>query len=183
MVVTSVADLDPRETNPWPRRCYSGLAGAQTLSPPSVWVALGRSGYLLLSRSAAVFGARGCTDHFEFFAGHKVIALVGNDAHGCAPGGPLGLIYQQLQFQLALSGDLALLGELLAVVIIIFAGISEESTRPMAAGEQPNKKPQIAPLVATRGARRMGAVPMLEHKSFRTDSHLHRRSKSYRRSH
>jgi hypothetical protein len=145
--------------------------------------AVSRRARLPLSRSAAVFGARGCIDHFEFFTGHNVIALVGNHAYGCAPGGPLGLVHQQLQFQFPLSGDLALLGELLAVVIIIFAGISEESTRPMAAGEQPNKKPQIAPLVATRGARRMGAVPMLEHKSFRTDSHLHRRSKSYRRSH
>ena len=45
----------------------------------------------------------------------------------------------------------------------------------MAAGEQPNNKPQVTALVsATRGARRMGAIPILDNilKTCRTNSQI-----------
>ncbi len=47
---------------------------------------------------AAVFGARGCVDHFQFFTSHDVITLLGNHAHDSTAGRLLGPIYQQLQF-------------------------------------------------------------------------------------
>ena len=85
----------------------------------------------------------------------------------------LGLVHQQFQFELPIRGYFALLCKLLAAVVIIFSWVREESSSPMAAGEQPNNKPQITALVsATRGARRMGAIPILDNilKTCRTNS-------------
>ena len=85
---------------------------------------------IALSRRATVFHARGCVDHFKIFTSHNVITLVGDHAYGCAPGGLLGFIHQQLQFQLAVRSFFALFGQLLAVVVIIFARVREKSSWP-----------------------------------------------------
>jgi hypothetical protein len=60
--------------------------------------------------------------------------LVGNHAYGCAGCALLGLLHQQLQFQFAFRGFLALLGQLLAVVVIIFSGRDRSSVRLELAG-------------------------------------------------
>ena len=89
--------------------------------------------------------------------------MVGNHVYGRAAGALLGLVHQQFQFELPIRGYFALLCKLLAAVVIIFSWVREESSSPMAAGEQPNNKPQITALVsATRGAKRMGAIPILD---------------------
>ena len=127
-----------RPPSAWPRPpgaapCGSSEGETEQAAAPRVFKTRGstrrRLNRLLLSRRAALFPARGCVDHFKFFTSHNVITLVSNHAHGCAPGGLLGFVHQQLQFQLAVRSFLALLGQLLAVVVIIFARTLTCATR------------------------------------------------------
>jgi hypothetical protein len=77
----------------------------------------------------AFFDAHGLIEHFDFFARHDVLVLVGDHADRCAARALFGLVHELFQFLLAIFQTLPLREELFAGKPLIFTGIGEDRER------------------------------------------------------
>src|SRR5262245_53596363 len=84
---------------------------------------------LLRAASVAILGAGRCVDHLKLFASRHIVSLVSDDIDDGPARALLGLVHQQLQFQLAVRPRRPLTNELLAIVVLVFSGIDKDRHR------------------------------------------------------